>query len=262
MCLIVFSFTPGRPRHLLLAANRDELHQRPARPMAWWSWPAGPLAGRDELAGGTWLALGRDGRWAAVTNFRDPQAENGRCSRGELPADFIAGNCAPEDHVRAVYGHRTDYGPFNLLAGDRESLWYCSTHAEPTPVAAGVHALSNGLLDEPWPKSRRVTTALEGLQSSTEVDPDRLFALMDDRAAAPERELPETGVGAELERFLSPPFIVGERYGTRCSTVLCLQQRSLVAERSFNASGEAIGELRYTFQSKSKSTVSHTRHRS
>ncbi|QOC23271.1 NRDE family protein [Wenzhouxiangella sp. AB-CW3] len=247
MCLITFAFTPHQPRHLLLAANRDEFHERPTRPMAWWDWPVGPLAGRDEQAGGTWLAVGRDGRWAAVTNFRDPRGKSGQRSRGELPTDFIRGNGSPADYVHAVYRRRGDYGPFNLLAGDRGTLWYCSTHAGPTAVGPGIHALSNGLLDEPWPKSRRVATALEGLPSSAEIDAKRLFGLMQDRATAPDDELPDTGVGDELERFLSSPFIVGERYGTRCTTVLALQSRCLVAERSYAAAGQPSGELRYEF---------------
>lgn len=247
MCLIAFAFTPGQPRHLLLAANRDEFHARPARPMVWWDWPRGPLAGQDEEAGGTWLAAGRDGRWAAVTNFRDPRAGNGRRSRGELPSDFITGTLGPGEYVKAVHERRGDYGAFNLLAGNQDALWYCSTHAEPAAVSPGIHALSNGLLDEPWPKSRRVATALGGLQSAAEVDTQRLFELMDDRLSAPDQELPDTGVGEELERFLSSPFIVGERYGTRCTTVLSLQARSLAAERSFDAAGKVTGELRYWF---------------
>lgn len=247
MCLIAFSFTPGRARHLLLAANRDEFHERPARPMVWWRWPDGPLAGRDERAGGTWIAAARDGRWAAVTNFRDPGAEGGERSRGELPLRFLEGGETPESFVRAIEARQTDYSPFNLLAGDRESLWYASSRARARSVDPGVHALSNGLLDEAWPKSRRAATALRGLASEQSVDQERLFDLMDDREPAADGELPDTGVGAELERFLSPPFIVGDRYGTRCTTILSLGQRSLVAERGFDPAGRAVTELQYGF---------------
>ena len=248
MCLIAFAFTPGHDRHLLLAANRDEFHDRPARPMAWWEWPAGPLAGRDERAGGTWLAVGRDGRWAAVTNFRDPQAEGGRCSRGELPVAFVGSAQSPAEYVAEVHARREDFGPFNLLAGDRDSLWYGSTHAGPQAVEPGVHALSNGLLDEPWPKSRRVATALRGLAGSDgELDLQRLFALMDDREPASDNELPDTGVGLELERRLSPPFIVSPQYGTRCTTLLALGSRSMAAERSFSAHGAVSAQVNYGF---------------
>lgn len=247
MCLIAFSFTPGRDRHLLLAANRDEFHERPARPMAWWRWPEGPLAGRDERGGGTWLAMGRDGRWAAVTNFRDPRAELGGRSRGEMPVQFLRGGCCPEDYVRDVEARRFEYGPFNLLAGDRQSLWYTSSHAAAQRLEPGVHALSNGLIDEPWPKSRRVSKALRGLEKAERLDMERLFELMDDRQPAPHAELPKTGVGEELERFLSPPFIFGERYGTRCTTVVSLARRSVAAERSFDRRGDATTDLHYAF---------------
>ena len=249
MCLIAFSFTPGRERHLLLAANRDEFHDRPTRPMTWWAWPEGPLAGRDQRAGGTWIAIERDGRWAAVTNFRDPAAEGGQRSRGELPVLFLARQVSPEAFVRHVHARREEYGPYNLLAGDRETLWYGSSRADPVAVSPGVHALSNGLLDEPWPKSRRAATALDGLKGTPNPDFERLFELMDDRAAASQEELPDTGVGIELERFLSPPFIVGERYGTRCTTVVSLAGRCRVAERSFDRIGAIVAELHYGFGS-------------
>jgi uncharacterized protein with NRDE domain len=247
MCLIVFKFTPDAQRYLLLAANRDEFHERPARVMGWWSWPRGALAGRDEKGGGTWLALGRDGRWAAVTNFRDPRAGGGRRSRGELPVEFIAGERSPERFSGDVHARRDAYGPFNLLVGQRDSLWYVSSHAGPSPVEPGVHALSNGLLDEPWPKSRRAAKALGGLGELGPADPQRLFELMNDRQPADDDELPETGVGTELERFLSPPFIVGERYGTRCTTLVSLAGRSWAAERSFDPAGSVQAELRYGF---------------
>ncbi|WP_281268756.1 NRDE family protein [Wenzhouxiangella sediminis] len=114
-------------------------------------------------------------------------------------------------------------------------------------VEPGVHALSNGLLDERWPKSRRVATALRGLGSSRAVDHDRLFELMNDRQPAPDSELPETGVGAELERFLAPPFIVGDRYGTRCTTVVSIGSSASVSERRFDVGGDAVGEVTYRF---------------
>ena len=249
MCLIAFAFTPGRERHLLLAANRDEFHERPARPMAWWEWPHGPLAGRDEKAGGTWLAVARDGRWAAVTNFRDPNAGNGARSRGDLPVEFLLGEGPVAEYVTTVHRHRHEYGPFNLLVGDRDCLWYCSTHAQPQAVEPGVHALSNGLLDEPWPKSRRIATALGGLSgSAAPSDCERLLDLMHDRQPAQDADLPDTGVGIELERFLSSPFIVGETYGTRCTTVLALGQRNRAVERSHDRHGEPVAQLHYRFE--------------
>lgn len=250
MCLIVFRFAPGQDRHLILAANRDEFHERPTEPMHWWRWPEGPLAGRDRQAGGTWLAVGRDGRWAAVTNFRDPAASGGGRSRGELPVGFLEAGNSPRDYALAVQAAREHYGPFNLLAGDGESLWYASSHAPAQAVAPGTHALSNGVLDADWPKSRRAVSALRGLADDGSVDAERLMRLMDDRKPSEDSELPDTGVGAELERFLSPPFIVGERYGTRSTTILKLDRAgNHVAERVFGASGAPEGESSWAWRS-------------
>ena len=252
MCLIAFAWMPGRERCLVLAANRDEFHSRAARPLAWWPDRPNCLAGRDLKAGGTWLAVGRDGRWAAVTNVRAPGAPPGKYSRGDLPADFVNGDSTPADSVAAAYARRLDYGPFNFLAGDRQALWYAGSRAEPQAVPAGLHALSNGTLDEAWPKSRRATTALGGaLAACAEIDPDRLFGLMDDREPAPDNELPDTGVGLDTERMLSSPFIVSPSYGTRCSTVLSLGNDILVAEKRFGPDGSVLGELRYGFVSAS-----------
>lgn len=249
MCLIAFAFSPDHPNHLLLVANRDEFHARPARPMAWHSWPNGWLGGRDEQAGGTWLAAARDGRWAALTNLRQaPAAESFRRSRGELPLRFLEDRASPESFARALRQCRNDFAPFNLLVGDRVSLWHVSSRVGPVAVRPGVHALSNGCLDEAWPKSRRAATALRGLLGNGgRVDPERLLALMDDRSPAPDRELPDTGVGLEAERFLSPPFILDERYGTRCTSLLSLGAESLAVERSFDARGRPAGQLEYRF---------------
>lgn len=249
MCLIAFYFSPDRPRYLLLAANRDEFHERPARPMAWWGHQGAWLAGHDERAGGTWLAVARDGRWSAVTNFRDPRAGPGAASRGELPLAFLSGCLAPVDYVRSVYLERRRYAPFNLLAGDGRSLWYCSTHRAPQSVPPGVHALSNGLLDEPWPKSRRIAGALRGLLDQASVfQPDPLFSLMDDRQPGDDGSLPDTGVGLDHERMLSPPFIVSPRYGTRCSTVVGLGEHNVAAERRFDNQGQVQGQLVYQWR--------------
>jgi uncharacterized protein with NRDE domain len=247
VCLIAFNFRPSGDPFLVLAANRDEFHERPSRPLSWWRWPEGPLAGRDERAGGTWIAVDRGGRWAAVTNFRDPDAEGGRRSRGELPLRFLDGDLDPERFVSDIHASRSEYGPFNLLAGNRGALWYCSTHGGPEAVGAGVHALSNGPLDAPWPKSRRVATALRGLDTADHVDIGRLFGLMDDREPAADGDLPDTGVGTDIERFLSPPFIVGERYGTRCTTVASLGERCRVVERGFDRQGVTVSALDYGF---------------
>jgi len=244
MCLITFAFDPDSDHPLLLAANRDEFHARPARPMAWWADPRDVLAGRDEQAGGTWLAVARDGRWSALTNVRDPAAPSGYRSRGELPLGFLDAARAPEDYALEVQGRRAEYGPFNLLVGDSTRLWYASSHAEARAIEPGVHALSNGALDAAWPKSTRVAQRLESINGG-EVRVDQLLALMHDTDGADDADLPDTGVGVEMERFLSSPFIVSERYGTRCTTVAVLGETSRVIERRFDPQGQTIGQLDY-----------------
>ena len=243
MCLIAFAFDPDAERPLLLAANRDEFHARPAAPMAWWPRSEPILAGRDEQAGGTWLAVGRDGRWAAVTNVRDPQAARGPRSRGELPLGFFKQGSGAAAYAAQVQAQANRYGPFNLLVGDQGSVWFASSHAPAVEVPPGVHALSNGALDAPWPKSRRVA---DGLASMAREQPaEDVFELMHDREGADDDDLPDTGVGLEMERFLSPPFIVSERYGTRSTTLLCLGPTARVVERRFDQRGQAEGQIDY-----------------
>jgi uncharacterized protein with NRDE domain len=245
MCLIAFCWQPDADTPLVLAANRDEFHARPTRPLSWWCWPEGPLAGRDLSGGGTWLAVGRDGRFAAVTNFRDPSAESGERSRGELPLAWMDGNAPAAVFAKRVHDHRHQYGPFSLLFGDLRQIRVVGTHSPPEAVSPGVHALSNHVLDTPWPKS---TQAVQKLASgSAGLSIEELLELLDDRKPAPPEALPDTGVGFELESMLSAPFIVNETYGTRSSTGLLIGSRISVAERTFGTAGQVTGERRFSW---------------
>lgn len=248
MCLIAFHWAPGTPRPLVLAANRDEFHARPTRALHWWQWPDGPLAGRDEQAGGTWLAVRRDGRWAAITNFRDPQARPGARSRGELPLRWLEHAGSEADFGHALYRRRSDYGPFNLVFGDFRSLSIVGTHTAPEPVAPGTHALSNHLLDTPWPKAIRAVRGMRQWCDQRDEDFDRLLDLLADREPAADHELPDTGVGAEFERLLSAPFVVSERYGTRSSSAMTLGDRITLAERIYDPRGRTIGERMFSWR--------------
>lgn len=243
MCLIAFSWQPASSTPLVLAANRDEFHERPTRALHWWEWPTGPLAGRDLKAGGTWLAANRHGRFSALTNFRDPSAGPGARSRGTLPLAALDSARSPERCATEIHASRSDFAPFTLLVGDSESLWMTGTVVPPAAVTPGVHALSNHVLDTPWPKS---TSAVGRLRNQLDgPDPynlDGLLDLLDDRAIAPDDRLPDTGVGSELERMLSAPFVVSERYGTRSSSALVLGRRARMAERCFDPAGRPIGQ--------------------
>ena len=154
MCLIVLAWRQHREYPLLLAANRDEFHRRPAAPADFWPQQPALLAGRDLEAGGTWLGISRSGRFAAVTNIRDPDAQGSAPrSRGELTRDFLAGAAPPAAYLDAVAARRGDYLGFNLLLGDSEALWYLhgggASWAAPRRLAPGIHGLSNAALDVP-----------------------------------------------------------------------------------------------------------------
>lgn len=248
MCLIAFDWHPDRERPLVLVANRDEFHARPTRALHWWGGPTGPLAGRDEQAGGTWLAVRRDGRFAALTNVRDPAAPPGERSRGELVVDALAGDGDIEAFVFDVHARRHAYGPFNLLVGSPERLWQVGSHSAPDRVTPGLHALSNHALDTPWPKSIRAVRRLEKALSGDAPSIATLLGLLDDRSPAGDEELPDTGVGLDLERVLSAPFIVGERYGTRSSSALVLGGTARMAERTFDPAGKRIGERAFSWR--------------
>ena len=248
MCLIAFHWQPDAAQPLVMAANRDEFHARPTRALGWWDWPSGPLAGRDEQAGGTWMAAARDGRFAAVTNYRDPRAESGQRSRGELPLAWLKAKAPIADFGQRLYAERDRWGPFNLVFGDTEAMWNVGTHAEPAPVAPGVHALSNHLLDTPWPKSIRAVRQMERWLDTGTGGIDDLLDLLDDHQPAADHELPDTGMGRELESMLSAPFIVSDRYGTRSSSALLLGPTITMAERSFDTKGKAIGERMFSWK--------------
>lgn len=249
MCLIVFAWRPEHSTPLLLAANRDEFYARPTLPLAAWEEAPGVLAGRDLEAGGTWLGLGPGGRFAALTNIRDPGQPLGRRSRGDLVAQFLTSGIPMDDYLREVRGRSAEYSGFNLLVGtfaggEQPRLAYLnSREGEIVAMPAGVYGLSNAAIDTPWPKLRK---AREGLARALEAPQDeRLLSLLADPASAADSELPETGVGLATERLLSSVFIASPSYGTRASTVVTLQAdgRRRITERSFGPYGGQLGEV-------------------
>ncbi len=227
MCLIGLRWQPGTAWPISGAFNRDEYRSRPAAPAEWW--PAGVLGGRDLGAGGTWLGVTRAGRFAALTNYRDPAAPRaGVRSRGALPLAFLLDEAGPRAFLEGVRGARAEYDGFNLLVGTPEELWWYGNRPDRLePLAPGVHGLSNADLDTPWPKVRRLTERLSAVAVADDNDDEgdaALLAALTDGRPAPDDELPDTGVGLELERALSPAFIdlPAADYGTRCSTLVRL----------------------------------------
>lgn len=244
MCLIVLAWRPGHAMPLIVAANRDEFYARPTLPLAAWEDAPGVFAGRDLEAGGTWLGIGPGGRFAALTNVRDPSQPLGPRSRGELVAGFLRGQESPLGYLERVRSRAAEYSGFNLLVGDARQLCYFNPRTgAPRDLPPGLHGVSNAALDTPWPKLERARAALAERLDNT--DPHSLLELLADTRKPLDEHLPETGVGIATERLLSSVFIASPNYGTRASSVLRVHVdgRREFLERSFGPHGARLGDV-------------------
>jgi uncharacterized protein with NRDE domain len=249
VCLAVVALHVHPRYAIVVAANRDEFHRRPTAAAHWWDedW----FAGRDLLANGTWLGVTRAGRWALLTNVREPAHNDpGAPSRGSLVPRLLGCGGLLPDAVKAAVASGARHNGFNLLAGDTRNAHWGSNRADLTrALDSGLHGLSNAALDTPWPKLTRTVGAMRRWCARADDDLAAVLALLGDRSRAPDIELPATGVPLEWERRLSSPFIVGDEYGTRSSTVLAIGNagRVDIIERSFDARGNTTGEVRESF---------------
>jgi len=250
MCLALVALDTRPQLPLCIAANRDEFHARAAEPAHWW--PEDILAGVDRVAGGTWFGVTGVGRWALVTNFREGVARDPAApSRGDLVKRAVLGKTAPLVCAAAIALDGARYHGFNILLGNRSRGAYASNRTSGAiALDAGIHGLSNHLLETPWPKVARSKARLAEWLASGEEAIEPLFDLLADRTRAEPTALPSTGVAPEWERLLSSAFIVDERYGTRCSTVLTIAAdgRARFVERSFDPRGEPTGEASFEFE--------------
>lgn len=247
MCLLLLALHVVPDRPWLLLANRDEFHARASAPAAFWADRADVLGGRDLVASGSWLALNRNGRFAAVTNVRTGRQTNAPRSRGALVVDFVDADVGADRYAASVAAQREQYGPFNLVIGDRaEAQFVSSIDGVPRRLDAGVHAFSNGSREDEWPKMRRLREGFSALLRSAAPTDSALLDLLMDSGQPQEMELPDTGVGPALERMLAPIFIVGDVYGTRASTLAYARtDGSLVlVERRFGPGGVPADETR------------------
>jgi uncharacterized protein with NRDE domain len=249
MCLALVALDAHPRLPLVIAANRDEFHAREAAPAHWW--PDGTLAGVDRVGGGTWFGVDGKGRWALVTNYRegvprDPAAP----SRGTLVTRALADRAPPLPCAAAIAVEGSRYHGFNLLVGTLAQTAYSSNRASGAlALTAGLHGLSNHLLDTPWPKLVRSKARLAAHLQTGDERLEPLFELLADRTQAEPAALPSTGLSREWESLLSSAFIVDPRYGTRCSTVLTIARDGAArfAERSFDAEGRLTGEVAFEF---------------
>lgn len=261
MCLILLAWRAHPEYRLVFAANRDEAYERPSAAAGFWNCESDVFGGRDLEKGGTWLGLTRGGRLAAVTNYRDGRLPKAAapCSRGELTADFLRGADTPRSYLENIAPRGSNYGGYTLIVGDSRHL-HGFSNRDPAiqELSAGVHGLSNHLLDIPWPKVSRGKERLSALLTAGEPDlVDGLFRVLADRRVAPDAELPDSGVGLQRERELSPAFIAGERYGTRASTVLLVSSSDevLFVERRFGAHGAPLGATSQRLALQSRGTL-------
>ncbi len=252
MCLILAACGKLPGKRLIIAANRDEFLDRPTRAMHRWKNGSGIIAGKDLKAGGTWLGITEHGRFAAVTNFRDPSIQKTNApSRGSIVTDFLESDLDPLTFLDRFKTRAQQFNGFNLLAGNPEATcWFSNVSGRATRLPPGFYGISNHLMDTPWPKVTRGKGALEKcLEQTRDLTPDELFPLLQDTTQPPDDKLPDTGVGMAWERLLAPIFIKSPGYGTRCSTVLIISQNGgmEIRERTFDTKeGGRYSEKRFT----------------
>jgi uncharacterized protein with NRDE domain len=249
MCLIVLSLDQHPEFPLVLAANRDEFHARPSKEAHWWPDKPDILGGRDLQAGGTWLALHRNGRFVTVTNYRDAQPPSPKyLSRGRLVTGFLESDLAPSAYLDTI--DENAFAGFNLIVGEAGEVGYLSNREEGSrDLGPGTYGLSNALLDGPWHKVESSKQKFSALLDTGEVNETSLMRLMNDRGKAPVSEVEKGDLNFDTAHAITAPFIVLPNYGTRCTTVAMLDKdgKWRFTERRFDPAGQKTGESRFSF---------------
>jgi uncharacterized protein with NRDE domain len=249
MCLIVLSLGQHPEYPLVIAANRDEFHARPTREAHWWPDKPDILGGRDLQAGGTWLALHRNGCFATVTNYRDAQPPSPKyLSRGRLVTDFLESDLAPSAYLNTI--DEDAFAGFNLIVGKAGEVAYLSNREDGSrDLGPGTYGLSNALLDGPWHKVESSKRKFSALLDSGEVNETSLMRLMNDRGKAAVSEVEKGHLDFDTAHAISAPFIVLPNYGTRCTTVALMDNdgKWRITERRFDPTGQKTGESRFSF---------------
>lgn len=249
MCLILIASQVSKQWPLVVLGNRDEFYSRPTAPLAVWEEDPGVMAGKDLQSGGTWMGVHRNGRWAAVTNFREPDSSPGAAkSRGWLVRDFLLGNWFARDYLEKIADEAEEYAGFHLLAGDRQGLWHFSNRQTGlSELPPGFYGVSNGRFNADWPKARNGKQRLADLLEAADWQVVDAFQLMADESRAPDAQLPATGVPLEWERALSAIFIVTPVYGTRSTSIYRVAKngQASFSERHFTRPPHAWQETRY-----------------
>lgn len=224
MCLLTFAWKIHPKYKLIFASNRDEFYKRDTAPAQFWQDNPQVLAGKDLEAGGTWMGVAKNGRFTALTNYRDiANFKTNAPSRGMLTLDYLQGNDAPQTYLEGIFDRINDYNGFNLLVGNTEELYYLSNYQNQiTPLPPGVYGLSNALLDSDWFKVQRLKQKFSELIDNEGVEHTALLDLMYDPTQANEEEVQRTGLPIEREIMLSPMFIKSPKYGTSSSATILM----------------------------------------
>jgi len=238
---------------LIIAGNRDEFFERPTAQAAFWEDTPDLLAGKDLRAGGTWFGITKQGRIAAITDYRDPALlKSNAPSRGGLVRRFLLSHERPDDFIHRISVEAHEYNGFNLVVGEKDNLyWYSNIADELRFLGPGIYGLSNHFLDTPWPKVIRGKNALQRLISEkTDPSPEDFLFILSDRSMADDENLPDTGIGIEWERMLSSVFVSSPDYGTRSSTLLWVDQndRVMFMERVYESASNHISSAKFEFQ--------------
>ncbi|MFY0605702.1 MAG: NRDE family protein [Cyclobacteriaceae bacterium] len=249
MCLIAFAWDVHPKYKLIVSANRDEFYDRPTAQAGLWEDHPHILGGRDLEAKGTWMAVSANGKFAAVTNYRDlSNIRKDARSRGEIPTDYLNGQYSPMEFLQHLHNHSEDYNGFNIIVGNQQELLHYSNYERKiNPIKPGVYGLSNALLDTPWPKVSLLKQKFRDSISEDFTDED-LIQLMQDDQVAEDQILPDTGVSPELEKALSAICIRMEGYGTCCSTVITLDRMGKYAltEKTYPFGGRPDQIVRFS----------------
>jgi uncharacterized protein with NRDE domain len=237
MCTVLFAIDQHPKYKLIVAANRDEFLARPTAPLDWWKDNPNILAGRDLQGGGTWMGIAKNGRFATLTNYREiPQTQDDAPTRGTLVYDFLEGEMTPATYLGTLQESGQIYNGFNLVFGvGSDWIHYSNRDKTSTVLAAGIHGVSNALLNTPWPKIAKGKNDLAAALQSDTIDPTQLLTILNDSTIHPDELLPDTGIGLEWERVLSSIKIVSPKYGTRVSTAILVDHENQVTylERTY-----------------------------
>ncbi|MCK9452466.1 MAG: NRDE family protein [Bacteroidales bacterium] len=253
MCLISFAYNMHPRYSLVLLANRDEFYKRPARKAQFWTEEGFPdiLAGKDLSAGGTWMGINKNGKWAALTNYRDmSKLKPNPPSRGHLVLNYLKSGLTAVEYLESIKEKASLYDGFNLLAGDNNGIFHFSNETNKiTRIKPGVHGLSNALLNTPWPKLETANSKLAYSIQEDNLNRDTLFNILTDQQKADESQLPETGLTKEMEKAVSSIFISTDDYGTRCSSLLFIDMEGNIdfTERSYIPGPNDMEEVRFAF---------------